>query len=149
MTNDELEAAIARLQSVKGSSFTSRGRAAHQLRQRRITHLQAILDNRRAQAALATGSTTVNTIAPTHGGTRFVRVFCRGMRPFWLEVTSDDGQWLVGFEVDRNGDRIAPLGANSDRLRRVQQAAISRVEEWRENYTYASLDRVPALEVQS
>jgi len=76
-----------------------------------------------------------------HGGKRFVRVFCLGLRPFWIEVTQDNDTWLVGYEVDRSGDRISGRGFDQ-RLRRVMHAAIRRQEEWRENLTYAELERI-------
>ena len=55
--------------------------------------------------------------------TRIVRAYLMGLRPITLEVTSEDSDWLTGYELNRDGERV------SDQPRRLLQRAIRRFEE--------------------
>jgi hypothetical protein len=69
---------------------------------------------------------------------RYVRVTLRNGQSFYVKVRSDDTQWIIGMEVNREGE-------HDDRLRIVQKAALARLDEYLMCVVHACLEPHPAF----
>jgi hypothetical protein len=63
----------------------------------------------------------------------------RPQRPVLLEVTSESDKWLTGYEVNREGERIEPKGAD-ERLHLIAKDTIARRDPLRMNFHYGELE---------
>jgi hypothetical protein len=69
---------------------------------------------------------------------KFYRVAVKGERPFFMEVTSESKTVVQGYEVNKEGSRIEPVGY-SLRMRILPKYA-GTFTEYRENFAYGGLE---------
>jgi hypothetical protein len=59
-----------------------------------------------------------------------------------IAVEYEDADWISGYEVDSEGERISRRGKFDQRYHKVHKTAIIRQIEYRQDLTYGTLERI-------
>jgi hypothetical protein len=84
---------------------------------------------------------------------RYLKITDLDGKRYILRVTRESPHFVVGIEVDAEGDEVVPRGVDPEgrpwhqRERKVQRGTIKRAVEMRMNPKYATLEVVPREEI--